>query len=204
MKPTTKFILLLGSVLMIAVVICACATKSYIDVTYRLPAAAQDFQGKRVFLDCRDMRPDKTIFGEKTKAEFKHFTGLFSLSVNQGEKPFVAGAFDLPSLFKEAFSRRLANLGIDVITRQDQSTPGIEIIIKNFRLNLVDRKWVANIMYEARLLKEDRLLAEQTISGDAERIKAFGIGDAEKVLGDIFSDSVNRLNVRKLFEQALP
>ena len=59
-------------------------------------------------------------------------------------------------------------------------------------------------MYEARLLKEDRLLAEQTISGDAERIKAFGIGDAEKVLGDIFSDSVNRLNVRKLFEQALP
>jgi len=196
--------LLIGSVLMIAVVVCACATRSYIDVTYRLPAAAGDLKGKRVYLDFKDIRPAKTIFGEKAKAEFKNFTGLFALSVDQGEKPFVVGAFDLPALFKEAFSRRLQNLGIDVITQQDQKTPVIEIVLKNFQLDIVDRKWVASIMYEARCLKEDQLLAAQTISGDAERIKAFSQSDAEKALGEIFSDSINRLNVRKLLEQAAP
>ena len=189
---------------MIAVVICACATRSYIDVTYRLPAATGDLKGKRVYLDFKDIRPAKTIFSEKAKAEFKNFTGLFSLSVDQGEKPFVVGAFDLPALFKEALSRRLQNLGIDVITQQDQKTPVIEIVLKNFQLDIVDRKWVASIMYEARFLKEDQLLAAQTISGDAERIKAFGQSDAEKALGEIFSDSINRLNVRKLLEQAAP
>ena len=196
--------MLAGSVLMIAVVICACATRSYIDVTYRLPVATGDLKGKRVYLDLKDIRPAKTIFSEKAQAEFKNFTGLFSLSVDQGEKPFVVGAFDLPALFKEALSRRLQNLGIDVSTQQDQKTPVIEVVLKIFKLDIVDRKWVASIVYEARFLKEDQLLAAQTISGDAERIKAFGQGDAEKALGEIFSDSINRLNVRKLLEQAAP
>jgi hypothetical protein len=202
MQRTTQFILLLGSIWVIVAVVGACASKSYIDVNYRLPVASDDLKGKRVFLECRDIRSDKTIFGQKAQAEFKHFTGLFSLSVNQGEKPFVAGAFDLPSLFKEAFKRKFENSGVDVLTQPEKTIPVLEIVIKKFRLDLVDRKWVAGIKYEARLLKGDLLLVTTTISGDAERLKLIGQGDAEKVLGEIFTEIVNRLNLRKLLDRA--
>ncbi len=198
MQRTTRFILLLGSIWVIVAVVGACASKSYIDVNYRLPVASDDLKGKRVFLECRDIRSDKTIFGQKANAEFKHFTGLFSLSVDQGKKSFVAGAFDLPSLFKEAFKRRLENSGLDVLTQPEKTIPVLEIVIKKFRLDLVDRKWVAGIKYEARLLKGDLLLVTTTISGDAERLKLIGQGGAEKVLGEIFTEIVNRLNLRKL------
>ena len=200
MQRTIQFILLLGSIWVIVAVVGACASKSYIDVNYRLPVASDDLKGKRVFLECRDIRSDKTIFGQNAKDDFKHFTGLFSLSVNQGEKPFVVGAFDLPSLFKEAFKRRLESSGVDVITQKENTIPALEIVIQEFRLDLVDRKWVAAIKYDARLSKGDLLLVTKTISGDAERVKVIGLGDAEKVLGEIFTEIVNRFNLGKLLE----
>lgn len=203
MQRTTQLILLLVYIWVIGAVVGACASKSYIDVNYRLPVASDDLKGKRVFLECRDIRSDKTIFGQNAQAEFKHFTGLFALSVDQGKKPFVAGAFDLPSLFKEAFKRRLENSGLDVIKQPEKTTPVLEIVIREFRLDLVDRKWVAGIKYEARLLKGDLLLVTTTISGDAERLKVIGQRDAEKVLGEIFTEIVNQLNLRKLLDRAM-
>ncbi len=200
MQRTIQLMLLLGSIWVIVAVVGACAPKSYIDVNYRLPVASDDLKGKRVFLECRDVRSDKTIFGQNAKDDFKHFTGLFSLSVDQGKKPFVAGAFDLTSLFKEAFKRKFENSGLDVVTQQERTIPVLEIVIKEFRLDLVDRKWVAGIRYEARLLKGDLLLVTKTISGDAERLKVIGQGDAEKVLGEIFTEIVNRLDLGKLLE----
>jgi hypothetical protein len=194
--------LLLVYIWVIVAVVGACASKSYINVNYRLPVASNDLKGKRVFLECRDIRSDKTIFGQNAQAEFKHFTGLFSLWVNQGKKPFVAGAFDLPSLFKETFKRKLENSGLDVITQKEKTIPVLEIVIKEFRLDLVDRKWIAAIRYDARLLKGDLLLVTKTISGDAERLKVIGQGDAEKVLGELFTEIVNRLNLGKLLDLA--
>lgn len=194
---------LVCSTLMIGAVFVACSAKSYINLTYRLPVASEAYQGKRVFLDCVDTRADKKIFGQTAEAEFKHFTGLFSLSVDEGKKPFVAGAFDLTTLFKEAFSRRLQHLGINVITQQEKTSPRIQIVIKKFHMDLVDRKWIAAISYEARLLKDGQLLFTKTISGDAERVKVIGLGDAEKVLGEIFTEIVNQLDIHKLLEQAV-
>ena len=86
MQRTTQFMSLLVYIWVIVAVVGACASKSYIDVNYRLPVASDDLKGKRVFLECRDIRSDKTIFGQNAQAEFKHFTGLFSLSVNQGNR----------------------------------------------------------------------------------------------------------------------
>jgi len=202
MKRTVQFFLMLGFFLMVAVVVAGCAAKSFIQVGYRLPAASDEFKGKRVFLDCKDMRSDQAIFGPNAQAEFKHFSGLFSLSVNQGDKSIVVGAFDLPTLFKKAFAKRFERLGIDIAAEQEATTPVIEIIIKKFQLDLVDRNWVSALTYEARLLKDKQVVAQETVSGDAERFKVFGQGDAEKVLGDIFTEVVNRLDVGKMIGQA--
>ncbi len=203
MKKTFHNSLLLFPVMLIGVLVLACATKSYINVNYRLPLSSYDLKGKKVFLEIKDMRSDKAIFGEKAKTKFKNFTGLFLFSLSKGEKKdYVIGAFYLPSLFEAAFSRRLENMGIEILTEQKETEPVIEIDLKKFLLDLADRKWVAEISYEARLIKENRLLARETISGNAKRYKLLSQGDVEKVLGEIFTDLVNNLDFRKLFQQA--
>jgi hypothetical protein len=180
----------------------ACSKKSYLNIDYRLPVVSDDLKGRSVFLDCQDARASKSIFSKEVEAEFKHFTGLFSLSVKDVGEPFVAGAFDLTSLFKEALTRRLQKRGIEVVTQQDKATPVLEIIVREFRLDRVDRNWVSSIAYDARLLKDNKLLLTETISGDAERLKVVGHGGAEKVLGEIFTEIVNKLNIRKLLDYA--
>ena len=203
MKKTIHNFLLFSLFMFIGVLVVACATKSYINVNYRPPLSSYDFKGKKIFLELKDIRSVKTIFGEKAKTKFKNFTGLFLFSLPKGgKKNFVVGAFDLPSLFKTAFSRRLENMGIKVLTEPEKTEPVIEIDLKKFFLDLVDRKWVAEISYEARLIKDNKLLARETISGNAERFKMLSQSDAEKVLGEIFTDVVNKLDFGKLFQQA--
>ena len=203
MKKTIHNFLLLFPVMLIGVLVLACATKSYINVNYQLPLSSYDLKGKKIFLEIKDMRSDMPIFGEKAKTKFKHFTGLFLFSLSEGEKKnYVVGAFDLPSLFKTAFSRRLENMGIEILTEPEITEPVIEIDLQKFFLDLVDRKWVAQISYEARLIKDNKLLARETISGDAERYKLLFQDDVEKVLGEIFTALVNKLDFHKLFQQA--
>ena len=203
MKKTIHNVLLFFLVMLIGVLGAACATKSYINVNYRLPLSSYDLKGKKVFLEIKDMRSDKAIFGEKAKAKFKNFTGLFLFSLSKGEKKnYVIGAFDLPSLFEAAFSRRLENMGIEILTEKKETEPVIEIDLKKFILDLADRKWIAEISYEARLIKENRILARETISANAKRYKWRSQGDVEKVLGEIFTDLVNNIDFVKLFQQA--
>ncbi len=203
MKKTIHNVLLFSLVMLIGVLGAACATKSYINVNYRLPLSSYDLKGKKVFLEIKDMRSDKAVFGKKAKTKFKDFTGLFLFSLSKkGEKNYVVGAFDLTSLFEAAFSRRLENMGIEILTEQKETEPVIEIDLQNFLLDLADRKWVAEISYEARFIKENRLLARETISGSAKRYTLLSQGDVEKVLGEIFTDLVNNLDFRKLFQQA--
>lgn len=202
MKRTIRIILLFCGPMIIGIMMGACSKKSYLNIDYRLPVVSDDLKGRSVFLDCQDARASKSIFSQKVEDEFKDFTGLFSLSVKDEGKPFVAGAFDLTSLFKEALSRRLQKRGVEVVIQQDKATPVLEIIVREFRLDRVDRNWVASIAYDARLLKDNKLLLTETISGDAERFKVLGHGDAEKVLGEIFTEIVNKLDINKLLDHA--
>ena len=203
MKQITHDFLRFSLVMLIGIWVVTCATKSYINVNYRLPLSSHDLKGMKIFLELKDIRPVKTIFSERAKTKFKNFTGLFLFSLpNRGKKNFVVGAFDLPSLFKTAFSRRLENMEIEVLTEPEKTEPVIEIDLQNFLLDLVDRKWVAEISYEVRLIKDNKLLARETISGNAERLKMLSQSDAEKVLGEIFTDVVNKVDFRKLLQQA--
>ena len=203
MKKITHDFLRFSLVMLIGIWVVTCATKSYININYRLPLSSHDLKGMKIFLELKDIRPVKTIFSERAKTKFKNFTGLFLFSLpNRGKKNFVVGAFDLPSLFKTAFSRRLENMEIEVLTKPEKTEPVIEIDLKKFFLDLVDRKWVAEISYEVRLIKDNKLLARETISGNAERLKMLSQSDAEKVLGEIFTDVVNKVDFRKLLQQA--
>ena len=162
MKKTIHNVLLFSLAMLIGILGASCGTKSYINVNYRLPLSSYDLKGKKVFLEIKDMRSHQDVFSEKAKTKFKNFTGLFLLSLSENEKnDYVAGAFDLPSLFETAFSKRLENMGIEILTEQKETEPVIEIDLKKFILDLADRKWIAEISYEARLIKENGFSPER-------------------------------------------
>ncbi|MEJ2588202.1 MAG: hypothetical protein P8165_11630, partial [Deltaproteobacteria bacterium] len=62
--------------------------------------------------------------------------------------------------------------------------------------------WVAHIGYEAQLIKDNRLLANQIINAEGQRMKIIGRGQADTLMGEIFSDAVNALDLARLFSQA--
>ena len=195
----------LGRALMIFVLFAgmtACATIPELKVNYQLPPRSDQFKGKKVFLAFDDARTSKKLFGPGAQEEFQGFTGNISFSVARYNEPgFKIGAFDLPGLFQQGFKRRLENLGMEVLSEPAPGVSELLIVLNEFELDLVSRKWVARMNYEARLIKEGKVLATQTISGQAERLKLLGRGGADTAVGEIFTDMVNRLDVARLFEQ---
>jgi hypothetical protein len=76
----------------------------------------------------------------------------------------------------------------------------VEIILKVFKLDLVGRKWVINMTYQANLVRQNRFAAGETVTGSAERMRVVGSKDAEMVVGELVTDVVNRLDLSALFK----
>jgi hypothetical protein len=56
--------------------------------------------------------------------------------------------------------------------------------------------------YEARLSKDGKVLARQIVSGEGERMKIMGREQADIILGEVFTDLVNRVDLDRLFREA--
>jgi len=95
---------------------------------------------------------------------------------------------------------KFENAGIRVSPETESQPTAVEIILKEFKLDLVERKWVVQITYQANLLEQNRFVSGQTITGNAERLRVVGSKDAEKVIGELITDAVNRLNLDELFQ----
>ena len=187
----------------VLVLMVSCTTVATLNITYRLPPRSDELKGKKLFLVIEDNRSVKDIIGSGAREDFKNFSGNPSFSLARHNEPgFRIGPYDVPSLFKEAMKRRLENSGAQVISDREVNRMGLIIVLQEVLLDLVDRKWVVNVGYEARLVRDGKILSKQTISGQAERLKLIGRGQADTVMGEIFTDMVNRLDVRRMFEQA--
>lgn len=185
------------------VMIGACAPKTYIDVDYRLSMADPSLAGRTVFIETRDDRSDEAMFNQRAKDQFPHFTGFFALSLQSPDDRSTAlGAYEVPALFETAIAKRLAKMGVAVTTARSPDIPVFQVKLEQFRIKLIGRKWMADIRYEANLTRDGRLVAREVVSGSAERMKIVGSGGAEKVISEIFSEMINRLDVERLFQQA--
>jgi hypothetical protein len=180
--------------------ILACASPSYLNVRYNLPPASDVLQGKKVVLNIIDTRSNKNIFSEKAQKEFGNFDGSFVLSLTEGKISGPVKLLDLPSLFKEALKKRLETVGVEVVTGDMNDAPLFEITLKKFFLDLKGLKWIVDISYETKLTRDNKNIARMNISGKAERHIAMGKGSGEKLVGEIFSESINDLDIQKLFK----
>ena len=189
--------------LIIAVLIGGCAVVPYINVNYNFSEPSDSLGGHQVYIDFKDGRSDQTILGKDTQSYFKDFNGKFHLFIVQDDKDKeFKGSYDLKNLFKEAMSFRLTNYGAQVVKTRTENSAMLEIELKKFALNLKDKRWITSVEYAARLVYAKDAYVGETISATAERQKIWGRKDAEKTLSEAITDTVNKLNIPRLFEKS--
>lgn len=181
----------------------ACAPKPFLKVQYQLPSPSSTLEGEKAAITVTDMRGKNTFLTENAKKSLKNFNETFSLVVlAEDGSGNLTGVYDIVPLFTEVFQQRLKNEGIQVAAVVDDAKPELKIEITEFQLDLVGRKWVVSINYRASLLDSGDLLSMESVSGEAERLKVTGKSDAEKILAELLTDMVNKLNLVRLFQQA--
>jgi ABC-type uncharacterized transport system auxiliary subunit len=193
-----------AALLAITALTAACSSeKPFLIVNYQLPSASQALAGEKASVTVNDLRQDRTFLSESAKKSLLAFNDTYSLVVvkNDGSGNLI-GIYDLNALLSEIFSKRLTNMGIQVVPSADSADYQLEIKLNEFKLDLADRKWVADMNYQADLLKDGRVRAMQTISGSAERLKLMAKSDAEKLLSELLTDMANKLDLAQLFQQA--
>jgi hypothetical protein len=182
--------------------IIACASKPFLKVQYQLPPSSTALTGESLFLQISDQRIDQTFLSSNAKNALNNFNGTYSLVVLRDDgSGNLIGAYDLNSLWREIFKQRLANEGVTVSASKESTNTSLEIQIKEFKLDIVNRKWMLQMSYQAALSKDNTTLAKETINGSAERLKVMGKSDAEKILGELVTDMVNKLDVARLYQQ---
>ncbi len=190
-------------VIFISLAFGSCTSKNYLVVNYQLPIESLTADQSEVSLTFKDQRTEQAIVTQSAKAALKNFSGNFALIVASDDKnEQLVGAFSLCSMIKTVFKQRLENAGIQVAAEDQLQPTTIEIILKEFKLDLVKRKWVVQITYQTNLLKDNRFVNGQTITGNAERLRVVGSKDAELVIGELITDAVNRLSLDELFQSA--
>ena len=188
-------------ILLIGILTSSCASKNFLTVKYQLPPQAVDRKEIKVALAVKDIREDPVIATKSAKMALKDFTEHFALIVAQENKnDKLVGAFGLNSMIKEIFEYRIENAGAVVTAEEDPSTPLVEIVLKEFKIDLQNRKWIITMGYQANLVKQDRIVTGQTVSGSAERMRVVGSKDAEIIVGELVTDMANKLNVNELLQ----
>jgi hypothetical protein len=184
-------------ILFIGILSSSCASKNFLTVKYQLPPQAVERKEIKVALAVKDIREDPGI---ATKSA-KNFTGYFALIVAQeNKKERLVGAFSLSSMIREIFKHRLENAGVVVAAEEDPLTPLVEIVLKEFKIDLQNRKWIITMNYQANLVKQNRIAGGETVTGSAERLRVVGSKDAEIIVGELVSDVANKLNLNELLQ----
>ena len=202
MKLRKRLIFLIPA-LILAFFAGACGSKPFLKVQYQLPSPSSTLEGKQVSLTVSDMRSKETLVTETARKSLRDFKGTFSLVVlREDGSGNLRGAYDLVSLFSEVFQQRLKNEGIQATTVTDSTLPELKIEITEFQIDYADRKWIVGMNYKASLLDNGIHLSKESVSGQAERLKVMGKTGAEKILSELLTDVVNKLNLVGLFQQA--
>lgn len=190
--------------LMIALLLAAaCASSNVLNVKYTLPLPAGIAAARMVTIAFADERKTEAFLTQSAKNELAGFTGVYALTVAPpGGSEELKGAYTLDSLFKELLRYRLENAGVKVVAPGAAADAEVKLALAEFQLDFGDRKWSSAVAYRAQLVKSGAMLSQQTVNGSAERIFLTGKRDADRVVGELLSDAINKLDLSLLFRQA--
>ena len=180
----------------------ACAKPYHFYVKYDSPEPSSALNGQKVNLQVLDGRDSKIFLSEKASNEFDMWDGSFAL-YNTPKKPKgEIQTYPLTGLIEAAMIKRLESMGIVIVKDNMDSAPLFEVTLNKLFLDLNDRTWVSDFSYEVKLSQDKQKTGKEKVSGQAERTKVMGRGAGEILIGDIFMESINKLNIEKLFKNA--
>lgn len=180
----------------------ACASSNVLSVKYQIPQPAETL-GRSVTIAFVDDRRTDAFLTPSARNELEGFTGVYALTVARpGGGAELKGAYPADMLFKEVLRYRLESAGVKVVPPGTKADAELKLVLKEFQLDFGDRKWSAAVAYTAQLLRNATMASQQTINGSAERTFLMGKSDADKVVGELVSDTINKLDVALLFKQA--
>jgi hypothetical protein len=186
----------------LVVIIAACAKPYHFYVKYDLTESATPLKGQKVFLQVLDARDSADFLSQNAKKEFNKWDGRFALYHTPKKPKGAIETYPLSGLIEAAMKKRLENKGIAVVQEKMDDTPLFEVTLKKFVLDLNDRTWLSDFSYEVKLTRDNQKTGRETVSGQAERTKVMGRGAGEILVGDIFTESINKLDIEKLFKNA--
>jgi hypothetical protein len=181
----------------------ACASSNVMNVQYQLPALAGGPIPRSVVIVFEDARKNRTFLTPSAREELEGFSDVYALTVSKpGRGNELRGAYALGPLFTEILRYRLEDSGVKVMPPGANADAELNVVLNEFQLDFGDRKWSASVAYEARLLKNGILLSMQAVTGSAERVMFMKRADAEKVVGELVSDTINQMDLTGLFKRA--
>lgn len=186
----------------ILLMLVACAKPYHFFVKYDLPESSSQLEGQKVYLQVRDARASKNFLSEKARNEFNLWDDQFALYHSPKKPKGQIQTYSLNGLIETAMKMRLENMGITLMEEKTDDIPLFEITLHKFSLELNDRTWVSNFSYEVMLARDHQKTSREMVSGQAERTKIMGRGAGEVLVGDIFTESINKLNIEQLFKNA--
>lgn len=194
---------LVAAAFLAAAWLAACASTGVLGIDYRVPAPPSQSIARTVSLAVEDERASAAFLTPMARDELEGFANAFALTVSRTGGPGeLKGAYELPPLLREILRVRLEAAGVRVAAPGAGSEAQFRFVLKELRLDFGDRKWSSRMGFEALLMRDGSLLSRQSVNGSAERIKIMGKSEAEKLLSELMTDTVNQMDVGALFKQA--
>ena len=192
------------TILLTIACICGCATqRPYLMVNYAVPRISDQLVGQKVRIEVKDIRQDVQTFTPAAAEHFKDFQNRYSLTwISENKGRIHAGEKDLQELFLETFKKRLQQMGAEVVYTDREEIPLFQVLINSMKVDLRERKWIAQASYEASLSVDSQIVAREKVSGEGEKPYIIGRKGADDSLSDIFTSVINKVDIVKLFEQA--
>ena len=177
----------------------ACSPKPVFQVNYMLPQSPAPYPQERVHVTATDEREQPQFLTPAAADDIKDYPRLFSLVVLRSEDVGdLAGAYEVMPLVRALFEKRLAASDVALLESPSASASEFEIVLKSFRLDYADRKWIAAMKYETVVRRPDGVIRRQMVSGSAERLKVWGDNQARSLVSELVSDMINKLDLGQL------
>ena len=184
------------------ILISGCAAKHFLSVTYQLPPPSGVELPRTVRLSVTDARPQGTFLSPTARNALGSVSETLNLVVKDQSQPSQSiGAYPPVSVLEEVIQRRLRQDGIQVASNGQRDQAELAIELREFWLDLKNRRWTLTITYRMSLLKDRKPLSQETISGQAERLDVVGRKDAELLIGELLTDLANRIEPHQLFQK---
>ena len=202
MKQETSHLKILLLAFILLFMLGACAKPYHFYVKYDLPEASAVLKGQKINLQILDGRDSKNFLSPNAGKEFDKWDGSFALYHSLTKPKGEIQTYQLSGLIETAMRNRLETMGIEVMEGNIDDIPLFELTLNTCQLDLKGRTWISDFSYEVKLTGNNQKTSREKVTGTAERTKVMGRGAGEILMGDIFTESINKLNIEKLFKNA--